>query len=175
LAPELIEKLRARITGDPPIVLIDGRSGSGKTELATALAKVLDAQLHDAQLLRLDDVYPGWDGLDAASKQVAVILETGRWQRWDWALGRRAEWNTLELDQPLIVEGTGSLTLASRARATYGIWVELDEPTRKTRALARDGAMYAPHWDAWAAQEQRLFDRERPDLLADLVIDGAAF
>ena len=169
MAPELVEELRARITGDPPIVLIDGRSGSGKSELATALAKVLDAQL-----LRLDDVYPGWDGLEDASSQVAVILESGRWQRWDWALGRRAEWIRVELDRPLIVEGTGSLTAASRARATYSIWVELDEATRKTRALARDGVMYEPHWDAWAEQEQRLFDRERPDLLADLVIDGAA-
>jgi hypothetical protein len=34
--------------------------------------------------------------------------------------------------------------------------------------------MYEPHWDAWAAQEKRLFDRERPDVLADVVVDGAA-
>ncbi len=55
--------------------------------------------------------------------------------------------------------------------ATLGVWVELDEPTRKARALARDGAMYEPHWDAWAAQEQEFFHRERPDLLADVVLD----
>jgi uridine kinase len=165
-----VERIAAAITGDPPIVLIDGRSGSGKTELATALADVLGAQL-----LRLDDVYPGWDGLEAASEQLAVILDTRRWQRWDWASGRHAEWNTLEPGGPLIVEGCGTLTRASRRRASFGIWVELDEPTRKTRALARDGALYESHWDEWAAQEKRLFDRERPDLLADLVVDGAAF
>jgi uridine kinase len=169
LAPELIERLIERITGDPPIVLIDGRSGSGKTELATVLAGPLAAQL-----LRLDDVYPGWDGLEAASEQVANILETGRWRRWDWSSSRLAEWNTLDLGRPLIVEGSGALTRASRERATYGIWVELDAPTRKARALTRDGAVYELHWDAWAAQEQRLFARERPDLLADLVVDGAA-
>ena len=55
--------------------------------------------------------------------------------------------------------------------ATLGVWVELDEQTRKARALERDGAMYEPNWDEWAAQEQRFFDRERPDLLADLIVD----
>jgi dephospho-CoA kinase len=160
-----VDAIAAGIIGDPSIVLIDGRSGSGKTELATALAAALGAQV-----LRLDDVYPGWDGLEAASKQLAVILETGRWQRWDWTSGRLAEQHTLDLSRPLIVEGSGTLTRATLAHATYAIWVELDEPTRKRRALARDGEMYEPHWDAWAVQEQRHFERDRPDLLADLVV-----
>jgi hypothetical protein len=51
--------------------------------------------------------------------------------------------------------------------------VELDAQTRKARALARDGAMYEPHWDQWAEQEQRFFDRERPDRLADVIVDQA--
>jgi uridine kinase len=164
-----IARIAAAITGDPPIVLIDGRSGSGKTGLATALADALGAAV-----LRLDDIYPGWDGLATASEQLAVILDTGRWQRWDWTSVRHAEWNTIDAGRPLIVEGSGALTRTSRERVTYGIWVELDEPTRKARALARDGARYEPHWDNWAAQEQVLFDRERPDLLADLVVDGTA-
>ncbi|MDQ1550836.1 MAG: hypothetical protein QOD50_258, partial [Actinomycetota bacterium] len=63
------------------------------------------------------------------------------------------------------------LSRANRALATFGVWVELDEPTRKARALARDGAAYEPHWDDWAAQEQRFVDRERPDFLADYVVD----
>ena len=159
--------IAAAIPGDPAVVLIDGRSGSGKSALATSLAGALDAQL-----LRLDDVYPGWEGLKTASEQVAVILETGRWQRWDWASERLAERHTLDLTRPLILEGGGALTRASRARATYGIWVELDEQARKVRALARDGTAYEPHWENWAAQEQRHIDRERPDLLADLVLAG---
>jgi predicted kinase len=151
-----------------PIVLIDGRSGSGKTELATALAARVDAQL-----VRLDDVYPGWDGLEAASELVrSDILLRYRWQRWDWAIGQLADWNELDPARALVVEGSGALSRANRELATLGVWVDLDEPTRKARALARDGAMYEPHWDAWAAQEQRFFDRERPDLLADLVLPG---
>jgi cytidylate kinase len=164
-----IGQLLALIEGPRrPVVLIDGRSGSGKTELGTALALRLGAQL-----VSLDDVYPGWDGLEAASELVRTdILIRHRWQRWDWQSDAPAEWHEVDPDRALVVEGSGALSRANRELASFGIWVELDEPTRKARALARDGAMYRPHWDAWALQEQRFFDRERPDRIADLVVPG---
>jgi uridine kinase len=153
----------------PPIILIDGRSGSGKTELGLAVANVLGAQL-----VRLDDVYPGWGGLESGSALVhADILGGNRWRRWDWLAGAPAEEHVVDPDLPLVIEGAGCLSRANRALATLGVWVELDERTRKARALARDGAMYEPHWDEWAAQEQRFLDRERPDLLADIRVDGS--
>jgi cytidylate kinase len=163
-----LERVLAAVHGDRPVILIDGRSGSGKTDLATDLAMSLDASL-----VRLDDVYPGWDGLEAASGRVlSDILLADRWQRWDWLVNAAAEWHEVDPSRALIIEGSGSLSRANRARATLGVWVQLDEATRKARALARDGAMYEPHWEAWAAQEQRFFDRERPDLLADLIVRG---
>jgi cytidylate kinase len=150
-----------------PVILIDGRSGSGKTELATEVAAALEAEV-----VRLDDLYPGWNGLEAASERVRTdVLLANRWQRWDWQRDAPAEWHELDPSRPLVVEGSGSLSRANRELATVGVWVELDESTRKLRALARDGASYEPHWDAWAIQEQRFFDRERPDLLADFVVD----
>ncbi|CAN5144288.1 AAA family ATPase [soil metagenome] len=149
-------------------ILIDGRSGSGKTELATLLAARLGAQV-----VRLDDIYPGWDGLDAGSAAVPGILSSGRWQRWDWSTSQPAEWHTIDPDRPLIVEGVGAITRASRPLADRAVWVELDDETRKTRALARD-SYFAPHWDRWAAQEQRLLEREDPRTLADSVVDGRA-
>jgi cytidylate kinase len=162
-----VNRILGLASGARAVILIDGRSGSGKTELATTLAAALDAQL-----VRLDDVYPGWDGLEAASGRVRTdLLLANRWRRWDWAMDAPAEWHDLDPARALVIEGSGSLSRANRGLATLGVWVELDEPTRKARALARDGARYAPHWDAWAAQEQRFFDRERPDLLADVVVD----
>jgi uridine kinase len=164
-----VERILGVVSGERPVVLIDGRSGSGKTELATELATALDAQL-----VRLDDLYQGWGALDEASERVSSDILLGqRWQRWDWATGTPAEWHEIDPRRALIVEGSGALSAANRALATLGVWVELDEATRRARALARDGDLYAPHWDEWAAQEQRFFERERPDLLADLRIDGA--
>jgi len=122
--------------------------------------------------VRLDSIYPGWDGLEAASGRVRGIVETGTWQRWNWKTNEPAEWHALGTEWPLVIEGSGCLTRVNREVATFGIWVELDEPTRKARALARDGETYAAHWDRWAAQEQAFFDRERPDLVADAVVRG---
>ena len=162
-----VDDIVARITEERPIVLIDGRSGAGKTQLATAVARRLFAEV-----VRLDSIYPGWDGLEAASAQVRGIIETGTWQRFNWRTNELAEWHALGTEWPLIIEGSGSLTRANREVATLGIWVELDEPTRRARALERDGETYAPHWDRWAAQEQAFFERERPDLVADVIVAG---
>jgi cytidylate kinase len=164
-----IKRILKLVSGSRPVILIDGGSGSGKTELAGGVASALDAQL-----VRLDDIYPGWNGLEIASAAVGTdILLAHRWRRWDWATSAAAEWHELDPARSLVVEGSGSLSGANRGLASLGVWVELDEPTRKARALARDGAMYEPHWDAWAAQELRFFDRERPDLLADIVVRPA--
>jgi len=152
-------------------LLIDGRSGSGKTELASAIA----ASWPEAQLVRLDDLYPGWDGLVAGSRYAhdqILASVAPRWQRWDWFADERQEWHELDRSRPLILEGVGALTAANRALATYGIWVETADETRKTRALARDGESYAAHWDDWAAQEDRFIDRERPATFADTVVFG---
>jgi uridine kinase len=168
--PDLGPILTALANQPRSVVLVDGKSGSGKTELAKRLAPAIGAQL-----VRLDDLYPGWDGLEAASAMVSEqILTRHRWRRWDWFADAPAEWHELDRTQPLVVEGSGALTRTTRPAATLGIWVDLDEPTRKRRALARDGATYEPYWDRWAAQERNHFERERPDLLADLTIGGDA-
>ncbi|MES2092382.1 MAG: ATP-binding protein [Actinomycetota bacterium] len=165
--------LRARIRlSSRPVVLIDGGSGSGKTTLAAALAPALSAQL-----VRLDDFYPGWDGLESASAAVrddVLAPEGPGWRRWDWTTGSAAEWHPLDPSQPLVIEGSGCLSRANRALASFAIWVELDLPTRKRRALARDGEDYAPYWDRWAAQERRFGRREQPWRLADLTLDDDA-
>jgi uridine kinase len=152
-------------------MLIDGRSGSGKTELAAAIA----VDNPEVQLLGLDDVYPGWDGLLAGSAAVhETVLPEHRWRRWDWAAASFAEWHELDPDRPLIIEGCGALSSANRALAHVGVWVELDTPTRKERAIARDGETFAGHWDEWAAQEETFIARERPRTLADITVAGDA-
>lgn len=149
-------------------MLVDGGSGSGKTTLATALAEKLGAVL-----VRLDDLYPGWDGLEEGSAAVGRdVLGLHRYRRWDWRNGAAAELVAVDPAAPLVVEGSGSLSRENRKLATFAIWIGLEESLRKERALARDGDAYAPYWDRWAAQERRFFARERPDLLADIRIDG---
>lgn len=153
------------------VLLIDGRSGSGKTELAAAIVAVWP----EAQLVRLDDIYPGWDGLEAGSRYVTDFVLDGplrRWQRWDWYADDRAEWHEIDPALPIVIEGVGALSRANRERADYGIWVETDDATRKHRATTRDGDLYDGHWDQWARQEQAFIDREHPARLADSIVFG---
>lgn len=165
--PELLRRIRL---APRPVVLIDGRSGSGKSTLGFALAAGLGAQL-----VRLDDLYPGWDGLDAASEHVHdFVIGRSRWREWNWARAAAGTWHELDASRPLVIEGAGALSRANRSLASFGIWIEVDAATRKRRALARDGGAYAPHWDRWAAQEERFAAREHPRDLADVVLDEAA-
>ncbi len=169
-SPDLVDGV-ARLASATarPIVLIDGGSGAGKSTFARALAGRLGAQL-----LHLEDIYPGWDGLEAASRQLhdgVLASSSPRWQAWDWERSVPSGIHELDPARPLVVEGSGSLSRANRALATFAVWLELDAVERKRRAIARDGERYAPHWDRWAAQELEFARRERPQDLADVVLD----
>lgn len=153
-------------------VLIDGRSGAGKSTLATHLGLLRP----DALIVRLDDIYPGWDGLAWASehlrREVLIPRAAGgrsRWRAWDWAADRPAGWHEVAVSRPLIVEGVGALTAASRSIADLGVWVDAEDDLRRTRALTRDGETYAPHWQRWAAQEMAHIAQHRPESSADVI------
>ena len=159
----LLERLEA---GPRPwVLLIDGRSGAGKTVLARRLADATGATL-----VSLDDVYPGWDGLAAGAAAVPGIVRDGRWRRWDWTADAWGEPASVDRTGSLIVEGCGAISRASRPLADHAWWLDRDDAERKARALGRDGDAYAPHWERWAAQEEAFAAAERPRELADLVV-----
>ncbi|NQX14398.1 ATP-binding protein [Rathayibacter sp. VKM Ac-2857] len=162
-------------------VLLDGPSGSGKSTFALALLVELRRidRASDAALVRMDDVYPGWSGLDrsvviAADRIVRPhALGLGaRWQAWNWASGTTAGPRVVRAPL-LLVEGCGAAGERSRRFADLTVWIEADEAQRKQRALARDGALFEPHWDSWDQQFQRYCKRERPREGADLVLDSS--
>ena len=158
-------------------VLIDGRSGSGKSTLADHLQQCWES----SAVVRLDDIYPGWDGLAWTVHHVRTELlepraadRPGRWRRWDWSTDSPAGWHVVEARRRLIVEGVGALTRANRALADLGIWFDTPDALRKQRALARDGDTYRPHWDRWAAQEDHFIAQNTPRLAADYLVTETA-
>jgi uridine kinase len=172
LSEVLAERIRAtaRETGAPRlVVLIDGHAGAGKTTLATELAYTLKAQ-H----ISLDSFYPGWGGLEVGSAMVKGVLAADNpgYTRWDWKRNQSAEFHKVNAKRDILVEGSGCLSQSNRDLANFSVWVRLDQVERKRRAIARDGASFHANWDRWAAQEQTFFARERPDTLADAIVDG---
>lgn len=134
-----------------PVVTIDGYSGAGKSTLAAALARLVNGW----QVLHLDDWYPGWDGLAAGAqiaRRIAADLRGGRassYEVWDWEAGETGATIRVPL-APTIIEGCGAI----EAEADLAIWIaDPGEDERRSRALARDGQTYAPHWRRWAEQD----------------------
>ncbi|MGB3481847.1 MAG: hypothetical protein WBB07_06455 [Mycobacterium sp.] len=151
-------------------VLIDGRSGAGKSTLADHLQQCWDS----STVVRLDDIYPGWDGLAWAAAHVHTALlqpraagHPGRWQQWDWVTGTPAGWRTVAPGARLILEGVGALAAGNRPLADIGIWVDAPDDVRKHQAMQRDGDTFRPHWERWAAQEELLMASDGPREAAD--------
>lgn len=162
----------------PTCVLIDGRSGAGKTTYAMRLAGELDAQL-----IHLEDVYPGWGGLAEATDILARsilhpdIAQAG-FHPWDWVNDRQsAEWVAMQPEVNLVVEGCGAISAETYAAAqrnytVLSIDIQVPEEVRKPRALHRSPEM-TDFWDMWAEQEEQHRRRmPAPDVvLTDLDVD----
>ncbi|MFL6079963.1 MAG: hypothetical protein ACJ714_08550 [Ornithinibacter sp.] len=164
------------VTGRTVVVGIDGRSGSGKTVLGTAVAGSLGCPV-----VHLDAIYPGWDGLAGgvglATTHVLEPVARGEhaaYPRWDWMRSRPGRTVVVDAGPHLVLEGCGALVPPAGAFAAVRVWVDAPTDVRKERALSRDGKAYAPHWDRWAAQEDAVYAASRPWESADLVLRTAA-
>ncbi|GII27531.1 nucleoside/nucleotide kinase family protein [Planotetraspora mira] len=160
---------RARTTR---VLAVEGRSGAGKSTFAAAVAAELGAPV-----IRMDDLYDGWDGLlagvDALLDWVLRPLAAGRparWRRYDWERSEYAEWHEAPPAAALIVEGVGSGARQAAPHLSGLVWLEAGAGVRRARALARDGDVYAPHWLRWARQEDRYYAAHDVRARADLTV-----
>ena len=165
----------------PVLVLgIDGRSGAGKSTLAAELATVLRRH-REVSVFHLEDIYPGWDGLAAGTaayvEQVLTPLAAGRaagWDTWDWSSSNPGTRAALDPAPVIIIEGVGAGCAAARPLLDALLWVQVPDDTRKTRALDRDGEVFAAHWDDWAAQEDAYLAADAVQDQADVTVENRA-
>jgi uridine kinase len=186
VAASVVESLLAEPStlGSGRLVCVDGPAGSGKTTLAAAVRRCVRDLLPPGGVVRMvhmDDVYPGWDGLEdgmdaVATSVVAPLREDrpGRYRRFDWHAGALGEERVLPPADVLVIEGVGSGNRAYDDAITCLVWVEAPPDVRLERGLARDGQGLRAHFLAWREAEDAMFARERTRERADVVVDGVS-
>lgn len=139
----------------PPVVLIDGIDGSGKTRFASRLAAMLEAAGRHATLLHVDDVRRPVDWSD--SRGEAEVY----WSDYFDLAALDAQIAALRaVDRVVLVEGIFTLRLAA-AEDSELIYLEVpfDEATR--RILTRDTALGRTPDEVLHRMEARYFPAQR--------------
>ncbi len=163
------------------VVALEGRSGSGKSTVASQARQVLTTRETPVHLLSMEDLYPGWEGLAASADLlhdwVLAPLARGErpaWRRYDWGRNRFAPtWTHLrgapQEGGTLLVEGCGSGATSSLIDLL--VWVYAPDSVRTHRLdLREDAEPYAPHRRSWALQEEEFYALHRTEERADLLI-----
>jgi len=163
------------------IVGVDGRSGSGKSFLASRLSTELAAPI-----IEIDDFvswgcFAGWwPRFDA---QVLTPLVAGRdatfqardWS--DWYGSSLGAWKTQPWSPVIILEGVTCTRRETIGRITYAAWVEAPAHLRLARGLARDSAHDGKEelWKRWMVEEDEFFAADETRERADIIVDTSVY
>ncbi|MFN8106984.1 MAG: 4-amino-4-deoxy-L-arabinose transferase [Nocardioidaceae bacterium] len=163
---------RAKTCGEHYLIAIDGPAGAGKTSLANHLAE--SAPMREPTILRLDDIYPGWDGLAQLPSLLEPLLRDlacGRpanYRRYDWHALAPSEIEQVKPTELLILEGVGAGSRQWQDLVTTLVYVT--HPQALERAINRDGPENRKLLEQWHQDETRMFAVERTQDRADFVI-----
>ena len=175
---QLIDGLTPR--GQQRLIMVDGRSGNGKTTFAHKLMT-----LFDAALIHTDDVSWHLHPTDWVQEILEGVI--GPWQRGVDIAYKPPGWTKMGreglIEAPakpmLIIEGVG----AGRAElATYAdlvTWVQAGTKVAYSRGIARDVKQGRTQreaeefWVEWMSVENPFLASDRPWTRARLIVNGA--
>ena len=170
--------------GRPAIIAVDGRGGSGKTTLTTALV----AAVPGAQAFHLDDLIWNeplydWDQLYVDTltqlRQAGSLdLVPDKWREH----GREGSIRIPAGSPLVLVEGTGAGLAAVSGLIDAHVWVQTGDDVAERRGIKRDIAEgvngdaeeSVRFWHWWMAGERPFFAKDRPWQRADVIVSGNA-
>ncbi|WZL80558.1 (d)CMP kinase [Vallitaleaceae bacterium 9-2] len=183
--PQLIETLNARIHKHTPFIIgIDGRSASGKTTLAQAIAKQ-----YGASVIHMDDFFlpanlqtheqfkkiGGNIDFERFITQVKLPLQSALSITYDiFSCKEQKIIRTQTIDNPTIVIVEGAYSHHPHLRDLYNLTIYLhhDKDTQQKRILARNGISGLKLFNQrWIPREEDFFSSYLIKENAEFVID----
>lgn len=174
----LVERLLP--PGPNHLILVDGRSGSGKSTFATRLARLLEGQV-----VHTDDIAWNYDIIDWDGALVQGVVEPWRagqdvsYRPPGWVKMGREGAVEVSASPLLIVEGVSSGRKSLAELADLVVWVQSDNEQARTRGIERDMQSERPDpveaerfWDEWMSTETPYLNKERSWEHAQLIVNG---
>jgi uridine kinase len=171
LAEQVLDKAR----GQPFVVAVDGRGGSGKTTFAKNIAHALGAPI-----VHTDDVawhHSFFDWWPLLIDHILLPFKAGQSVTWTpeaWTAKGRSGAIVVPAAPVLVVEGVSASRLELSDYIDLAVWVETDSQVAQMRCFERDGPEIKDFWFEWQASEVPLLERDKPWERADLIVDGAS-
>lgn len=163
------------------IVGVDGRSGAGKSFLASRLSSLLPAPVIEIDDFVSWECFAGW--WPRFDEQVLSPLLAGRdatyqvrdWT--DWYGSTLGSWKTQRWSPAVILEGVTCTRRDTIGRLAYAVWVEAPAETRLARGMARDTHFPGKEdlWKQWMREEDEFFAADGTRERADCLVDTSAF
>ena len=177
--PALASRLGALLPAGRALVLVDGRSGGGKSTAAARIASALGGAV-----VHTDDV--AWhlhpiDWADALRDGVLRPWRAGEsvsYRPPGWVARGRPGAVEVPACEVLVVEGVGAGRAELAAEADLVVWVQSDAAEARRRGIARDIAEGRPageadgFWDDWQRSEDPFLAADQPWTRAALVVNG---
>lgn len=138
---ESLANLAAKILSNTskPLILIDGKGGSGKTSLAVKLLDILKANL-----VSTDDVCWCSDPIHWDGEMLDGIIhpwldgKNVTYKPSGWDKNNRLGFIEVDSSKALIIEGNGACRKTLREVASYSIWVDTEPDIARMRVIQRD-------------------------------------
>ncbi|HJQ09186.1 MAG TPA: AAA family ATPase [Candidatus Saccharimonadales bacterium] len=184
---QIVEKIKSlpTSTNKSLIIAISGYGGSGKSTLAAELQQQLD----NAEVISSDDFIinrcaertADWSSYDRSRLRNQVLEpasygQTIRYQIYDWENNQLGKWRAVPTSKYLLIEGVSILHPDLRHFYDYAIWINCPLDIATKRGLQRDNEWGNDHDDMWnniwMPNERDYFEKYRPDLAADTVINA---
>ena len=168
----------------PVVLALDGRCGSGKTTMATALAE----QFPDSIVLHTDDFYlppadrvPGWEQIPCANMDLARLRDEAlrpayegqpvQYRAYSCREGAYLPARELAAQPLVILEGSYSHHPLLTGHETLRVFVTCSKPEQTRRLQAREGARCADFAARWIPLEEAYFAQYNVEVKADFAID----